>query len=100
MPRSGRRRPQFPRDEIEKVIAYMDVLDQVPVQDEQERLANLRDRAFVFMLADTGLRIHEACGLKRKDVDWNEGRAVVIGKGDKEAVVRFSDARLLLLNTC
>ncbi|MDP3184314.1 MAG: tyrosine-type recombinase/integrase, partial [Anaerolineales bacterium] len=24
------------------------------------------------------------------DIDWNEGRAVIIGKGDKQAVVRFS----------
>ena len=41
-------------------------------------------------LADTGLRVHEACALRRGDIDWNEGRAVIIGKGDKQAVVRFS----------
>ncbi len=40
--------------------------------------------------ADTGLRVHEACGLRRGDLDWNEGRAVIIGKGNKQAVVRFS----------
>jgi integrase len=36
------------------------------------------------------LRVHEACALRRGDIDWNEGRAVIIGKGDKQAVVRFS----------
>ena len=41
-------------------------------------------------LADTGLRVHEACALRRGDVDWNEGRAVIIGKGNQQAVVRFS----------
>jgi integrase len=50
----------------------------------------MRDRAFLLMLADTGLRVHEACKLRRGDVDWNEHRAVVIGKGDKQAVVRFT----------
>ena len=41
-------------------------------------------------LADTGLRVHEACKLQRGQVDWNEGRAVIVGKGNKQAVVRFS----------
>jgi integrase len=50
----------------------------------------MRDRAFLLTLADTGLRVHEACKLRRGDLDWNEGRAIIIGKGDKQAVVRFS----------
>jgi site-specific recombinase XerD len=41
-------------------------------------------------LADTGLRVHEACKLRRGDVDWAEQRAVIIGKGDKQAVIRFT----------
>ncbi len=48
-------------------------------------------------LADTGLRVHEACKLRRGDVDWNEGRAVIVGKGDKQAVVRFSERALRTL---
>jgi integrase len=50
----------------------------------------LRDRAFVITLADTGLRIHEACKLKRGQIDWEERRAFIEGKGGKEAVIRFS----------
>jgi integrase len=57
----------------------------------------LRDKAFLFTLADTGLRVHEACALRRGDVDWNEGRAVLIGKGDQQAVVRFSNRALRTL---
>jgi integrase len=45
-------------------------------------------------LADTGLRVHEACKLRRGDLDWNEGRANIIGKGDREAIVRFSQRSL------
>jgi integrase len=59
-------------------------------ESETERLRDLRDRAFLITLADTGLRVHEACGLRRGDLDWNEGRAIIIGKGNKQAVVRFS----------
>jgi integrase len=36
------------------------------------------------------LRVHEACNLKRGDIDWNEGKAIIIGKGNRQAVVRFS----------
>jgi site-specific recombinase XerD len=55
-----------------------------------ERLRTKRDKAFILTLGDTGLRVHEACGLKRGDLDMNENRALVIGKGNREAVVRFS----------
>ena len=93
-PRPGRRLPQFPREEIEKVLEHAEVLAQTPAEDEEDHLINLRDRAFILVLADTGLRVHDACALKRKDIDWNEGRAIIIGKGDKEAVVRFSERSL------
>ncbi len=54
-------------------------------------MEDLRDRAFVLTLADTGLRISEACALKRGDIDWLEQRSILIGKGDKQAVVYFSN---------
>ena len=95
--RPGVRLPQFPRDAIQDVLDYADSLVLSPVEDADERLRNLRDRAFMITLADTGLRVHEACGLRRGDIDWNEGKAVIIGKGDKQAVVRFSSRSLQAL---
>ncbi len=95
--RPGKRLPQFPKADIEKVLAHAESLVSLPVQDERDRLINLRDRAFILTLADTGLRVHEACGLKRGDVDWQEARAVIIGKGDKQAVVRFSKRSIAAL---
>lgn len=81
--RQGKRIVNFDRQAIEQVMAYAETL--------HGGLLALRDRAFIFTLADTGLRISEACALKRGDLDWQEARAVIIGKGDKQAVVRFSD---------
>lgn len=89
--RPGVRLPQFPNDDIERVLAYMIDLIKNPAADEMQRLRDLRDRAFLITLADTGLRVHEACRLVRGDVDWNEQRAVIIGKGNRQDVVRFSD---------
>jgi integrase/recombinase XerC len=88
--RPGQRLPQFPRSQIEAVLEHADQLQTYPVEDERQRLINLRDRAFLITLAATGLRVHEACNLRRGDIDWNEGRAILIGKGDREAIVRFS----------
>jgi integrase len=92
--RPGQRLPQFPRDSIENVLAHAEDLRTLPTENEPDRMRNLRDRAFLFTLSDTGLRVHEACNLRRGDVDWNEGKAIIIGKGDQEALVRFSSRSL------
>ena len=93
----GQRLPQFPRNDIESVIKYAIKLASIPVAKENDHLINLRDRAFLLTLSDTGLRVHEACKLRRGDVDWNEGKAVIIGKGDRQAIVRFSRRSLSAL---
>ncbi|NLG95902.1 MAG: tyrosine-type recombinase/integrase [Chloroflexi bacterium] len=95
--RPGQRLPQFPRDAIEQIVSFM--LEQKSASEESEtaRLRTLRDRAFLVTLADTGLRVHEACGLRRGDIDWFEGRAIIIGKGNKQAVVRFSQRSMQAL---
>jgi integrase/recombinase XerC len=86
--RPGQRLPQFPRSAIEQVLDGV----QKPFDsaDPNERLRHLRDRAFLLTLADTGLRVHEACKLRRGDIDWDEAQALMIGKGNRQAVVRFS----------
>lgn len=95
--RVGKRLPQFPKNHIEEIIDYAINLASRPVDDEKTYLRNLRDRAFIVILADTGMRVHEACGLRRGDIDWNEGKAIIIGKGDQQAVVRFSRRSLKAL---
>ena len=93
----GQRLPQFPRKQIEEVVGYAINLAMLITDNERERLRNFRDRAFLLTLADTGLRVHEACNLRRGDLDWNEGRALLIGKGDQQAIVRFSTRSLSAL---
>ena len=87
----GKRIVNFNREAVEKVIEYCASLD--------GNLEALRDRAFVLTLVDTGLRISEACSLKRSDIDWLERRAIIIGKGDKQAVIQFSDRSIDALKT-
>ncbi len=88
--RPGQRLPQFPRKQIEYIINYaINITNNLP-NKPIERLRLLRDRALILTLADTGMRIHEVCNLRRGDIDWSEQKAIILGKGDQQAVVRFS----------
>ena len=72
----------FNREGIEKILTYCETM--------RNGITELRDRAFIFLLADSGLRVSEACSLRIGSIDLLENRAVVIGKGNKQAVVKFS----------
>jgi len=95
--RAGIRLPQFPRESIEKIIELVDSYTNCEYKQTIDKLRALRDRAFLITLADTGLRVSEACKLRRGEIDWNEGRAIIIGKGDKEAIIRFSNRSMQAL---
>ena len=97
--RPGIRFPQFPLEDIEALITKVETVDNLFIASEDEDVSNVmlrayRDRAFLLTLADTGLRVHEACKLKRGDIDWNEQKTIIIGKGNKQAVVRFTSRSL------
>jgi integrase/recombinase XerC len=93
------RQPPFPQEAIEKLLVSVQEAAQGPVDNEDERLSILRDRALLVTLADTGLRVFEACGLTRGQLNSPEGKVSVIGKGDKEAQVRFSARALRAIRT-
>ncbi|MFZ5881375.1 MAG: tyrosine-type recombinase/integrase [Chloroflexota bacterium] len=94
--RPGKRLPQFPAHDISTLLEQIqDVQHLLGTPENPEEALNIRlrayrDRAFLLTLADTGFRVHEICNLRRGDIDWNESRTVIIGKGNKQAVVRFT----------
>jgi len=95
----GIRIPQFPEEEIERLLALVENVENLAIPAGGEDAANVnlrayRDRAFLLTLADTGFRVHEACKLRRGDMNWNKDYAIIIGKGDKQAVVRFTSRAL------
>ena len=95
----GKRLPQFPADDITKIITTLENRNIADISNEKDKLRAYRNKSFIITLADTGLRVHEACNLRRGEMDWREGRALVIGKGNRQAVVRFSTRALDALKT-
>jgi len=82
--------PKLSTSNVELLLKF--ISDTQNLQNAAEfngKLRAMRDRAFLLTLADTGLRVHEACELLCGDVIW-EGGILSFGKDGKKAVVRFS----------
>ena len=59
--------------------------------------AGIRDRALLELLYAAGLRISEAVGLDRDDIDLEEGLVLVVGKGDRERQVPVGEVAIMWL---
>lgn len=51
-----------------------------------------RNRAIILVLLDTGVRLSELIGMKMSDLDTESGHIKILGKGNKERVVRIGKA--------
>ena len=82
----------FTEDELERLDTACDRPPQGRSLTPDERKAmSARDRAILWLLLSTGIRISELCGLRLSDIDWNKGLISVKGKGAKSA--RYLSAR-------
>jgi tyrosine recombinase XerC len=81
-PKTGQTLPKvLSREDVERLL-----------EDPGESIINgLRDRAVMETLYATGLRVSELAGLNLDDIDFNAGEMRVIGKGDKERLVFFTN---------
>ncbi|EKE22223.1 MAG: hypothetical protein ACD_7C00020G0031 [uncultured bacterium] len=52
---------------------------------------DLRFRAFISVLISSGCRIGEALNLKINDIDWEKKEALIIGKGNKQRKLYFTE---------
>ena len=91
----------FTEDEIRLLDAACDrVVNEGGGMTEDERKAiGARDRAFLWLLLSTGIRLSEACGLLFSDIDWKEGFIYIRGKGAKERRIPFGKVARQNLNT-
>jgi len=88
--------PKRPRREVvfltsEEIRRFRDSIITRP-------LYGLRFRTLVEVLLGTGMRISEALSLNRQSIDFQKKEARVIGKGNKERVIFFTDDALFWIN--
>ena len=85
--RNGHRQARIDLDKLQSIV------DEVAAS-KPKGVGELRDRALIYSLATTGLRLHEALELTIGDVDFKNGQTTLIGKGDREDVVFWSPQTL------
>ncbi len=92
LPRADRHQVLLDDSGIEHMIDYC-------IHTTPADIIEARNFSFIVFLADTGLRVHEACKLKRGDVDWLELHGVIVGKRNKQAAFRISERAAHLIKT-
>jgi integrase/recombinase XerD len=94
LPKRPRREVAYLNDEeVERFLSFIEIRN----QDESPFEAGIRFRTLVEILLGTAMRISEALSLNRQDIDWVNREAMVIGKGNKERTIFFTDRSLLWL---
>jgi len=90
----------FTEEELERLDVACDrpTRGKAMTPDERKALA-ARDRAFLWLLLSTGIRLSEACGLLFSDIDWDSGLIYVRGKGAKERRIPMGKVARQHLNT-
>jgi integrase/recombinase XerC len=81
----------YPGAKIQRILDYTKRIDPADLRMR-------RDMAFIWSLAETGLRVSEACNLKIGQIN-KEWRAAFIGKGDISRSVKFGKHSRTLLKS-
>jgi len=89
------RAPGAPRRQVIYLTSdeYNDFVEAIPLytRSGHQRVSQFCFRALVEALAATGMRISEALSLNTESVDMCKGEAVVIGKGNKQRTIFFTE---------
>ncbi len=78
-----------PRNTVPKAIEMQSFVALLETT-ESERLEDIRDRAIILVLADTGCRVGGLCALRVADVDMSTNLIVLTEKGSKTRQVPFN----------
>lgn len=73
-------------DEVLSLLSYIEdcLKEKIPLPAKKNKEHILFDRALILLLYGGGLRVSEACQLKWKQVDFDQSKILIFGKGGKE----------------
>lgn len=69
---------------------YYNVLLEI-INESTKDKDGVRDRLIIEMLYATGVRVSELINIKINDIDFNNRRIIVLGKGNKERIVYYGE---------
>lgn len=76
---------------------YYDELEILLNIPDKENILGLRDSLILELLYSTGVRVSELVNIKMKDINFNEKRILILGKGNKERYVLYGNTLQELL---
>lgn len=81
----------YPKQEkkLPKFIYYNDLLE--IIDEASKNKDGIRDKLIIEMLYATGMRVSELVNVKLNDIDFNNRRIIVCGKGNKERIVYYGE---------
>ena len=81
----------YPKQEkrLPKFVYYNDLLE--ILNESLKDSDGIRDRLIIEMLYATGVRVSELVNIKYNDIDFNNRRIRVCGKGNKERIVYYGE---------
>ena len=67
-----------------------------PLSDEEttcliNACESFQEKFIIWILLDTGMRVSELAGLTKQNIQWQERRIVVYGKGGKRRIIPMTD---------
>lgn len=72
---------------IDEITYLLDGISDEDLKSERP----LRDKTMLELLYATGVRCSELCGIKLRDIDFDQKTILITGKGDKQRIVLFGE---------
>ena len=88
--------PQMPKQKMPKAASLSDIGKVLAVMDDE--IIDIRDRAIILMLLDTGARVTGLCTLTMDRLNTESRSAIVIEKGRKQRTINYSEETAKALN--
>lgn len=82
---------------LPKVLNNIEVEDILAIPDSNTPLGQ-RDILILELIYSTGIRVSELVNIKIQDIDFNDKKIIITGKGNKERIVLFGNVLLNKLN--
>jgi len=89
-----------PLDRVDKPKLAKRILPSITAEQVQyliDTVDNLRDKAIISLLAESGMRLNELANIQASDIDWGSYSITIIGKGNKQRKAPFTERSAKLL---